>query len=202
MNMCCLLLLIAVLVGSSANFLDEVDFLSGLQRLQKREGSDKILQLNKGFLPQPLPLLMHRNNGSIHDTDAHFSMDALTSVLDVTTSSRTTPDKSAQSASFTCLSLPKVYDPHYFCAGVVDYPFIAPTGTTLDAMEVQARTAALYLTSFINAPCLSDMKRLICSSLYQPCVANGKPDLMHRPHYEVIHCRSLLQLFPMISPLT
>jgi hypothetical protein len=196
------LLLIAVLVGSSANFLDEVDFLSGLQRLQKREDSDKILQLYKGFLAKPLPPLMHRNNGSVHDTDAQFSMDVLTSVLAVTTSSRTTSGKSVQSTSFTCLSLPEVYDPHYFCAGVVDYPFIASTGTTLDAMEVEARTAALYLTSFINAPCLSDMKRLICSSLYQPCVANGKPDLMHRPHYQLIHYRSLLQLFPMIPPLT
>jgi hypothetical protein len=40
-------------------------------------------------------------------------------------------------------------------------------------MEVQARQAVLYLTSFINAPCLSDMKKLVCSSLYQPCVAKG-----------------------------
>lgn len=75
--------------------------------------------------------------------------------------------------AFTCQSLPQPYDPHYFCAGVVDYPFIVADGVTVLDMEMQARQAVMYLTSFINAPCLSDMKRLLCSSLYQPCVGNG-----------------------------
>lgn len=80
----------------------------------------------------------------------------------------------ATGPAFTCQSLPQPYDPHYFCAGVVDYPFVVADGVTVLDMELQARGAVQYLTSFINAPCLSDMKRLICASLYQPCVGKGE----------------------------
>lgn len=89
----------------------------------------------------------------------------------------------ATGPAFTCQSLPQPYDPHYFCAGVVDYPFVVADGVTVLDMELQARGAVQYLTSFINAPCLSDMKRLICASLYQPCVGKGEHTFL-----ETVHC--------------
>jgi hypothetical protein len=77
------------------------------------------------------------------------------------------------SKTFTCAVLPQKFDPHYFCSSVVDYPFILPQGVTVADMEIAVRKSVASLISFINAPCLSDYKRLMCAETYLPCVPNG-----------------------------
>jgi hypothetical protein len=122
---------------------------------------------------------LHLSNFTLEEaalSHGSFSLDHLKKILSST--AKATPSSDRQAPAFTCESLPAEYDPHYFCSGVVDYAFITPSGVTVDDMEVQARQAVLYLTSFINAPCLSDMKKLVCSSLYQPCVAKGNDSLL------------------------
>lgn len=171
--LCCLLLAVC-----SA---DELDVLTSLERRSSSavsKGSEGLLQYYKehsnSVLFSKLDKLRTSNSSSSKQDDLLFSPSRLKEVIASTATARATSRIHTQSASFSCLALPKEYDPHYFCSGVVDYPFIVPEGITLQMMEEQARGSALYLTSFINAPCLSDMKRLICSSLYQPCVPQGK----------------------------
>lgn len=136
--------LILVLISTCTYAFNEVDLLEGLSN---RLSPDNVEQYTKNI--------------------ASYQRIA------TTLSAKMSSHKTVQESSFVCQSLPKEYDPHYFCSGVVDYPFITPNGVSLIDMETQARTAVMYLSSFINAPCLSDMKRLVCSSLYQPCVPKG-----------------------------
>jgi hypothetical protein len=90
------------------------------------------------------------------------------------TSSGVIKEASKTPPPFTCAVLPQKFDPHYFCSSVVDYPFILPQGVTVADMEVAVRQSVASLISFINAPCLSDYKRLMCAETYLPCVPNGK----------------------------
>ncbi len=80
----------------------------------------------------------------------------------------------ASSSPFSCESLPAAYDPHLFCSGVVDYGFVVWAGTNASDLDLQARGIAANFNQFINSPCLSDVKRLICSNIYLQCVPDGK----------------------------
>ena len=76
--------------------------------------------------------------------------------------------------SFTCESLPENYTPFLFCSGVVSYPFYVPNGVDSASYDVQARELAESANSFLPTSCLSDIKKLICATVYNPCVPNGK----------------------------
>jgi len=76
--------------------------------------------------------------------------------------------------SFTCESF-ATFSPFQMCSDIVDYPFLVETSSTLAAMETAVR--AMLPTStlgFINNYCLSDLKKLVCARVYQPCVSGGK----------------------------
>jgi hypothetical protein len=79
-------------------------------------------------------------------------------------------------SSFTCQTLPAEYSPYNFCSGVVDYAFNVATGQNLTTLESTARTWASYYTTLINPGCLTDIKRMICSAVYLPCVPGVVPD--------------------------
>jgi len=82
--------------------------------------------------------------------------------------------KLATPTSFTCESF-ATFSPFQMCSDIVDYPFLVETSSTLAAMETAVR--AMLPTStlgFINNYCLSDLKKLVCARVYQPCVSGGK----------------------------
>ena len=65
------------------------------------------------------------------------------------------------------------YSPYDFCSGVVDYDFYLPDDATVASMSVHAnQLGSIIPTVFPNA-CLSDFKRLICSTIYLPCSSSG-----------------------------
>jgi hypothetical protein len=80
------------------------------------------------------------------------------------------PPRSPISYSFTCESLPSAFTPTMMCSGIVDYSFYLPTGTTVYQLELQARQKLVNLTLQVGQECLSNMKRLVCAQVYQPCV--------------------------------
>ena len=188
--------LIIVLISTCTYAFNEVDLLEGLSN---RISPDNVEQYTKNIAnyqriateSTQLSLdKMNWLNASLIDQKIKhpvFNWDEVKPRIASTLSAKMSSHKTVQESSFVCQSLPKEYDPHYFCSGVVDYPFITPNGVSLIDMETQARTAAMYLSSFINAPCLSDMKRLVCSSLYQPCVPKGTV-----PYYITLFSRTLV----------
>eukprot|EP01038_Epipyxis_sp_PR26KG_P008373 gene8373-11329_t len=105
------------------------------------------------------------------------------------------------SSDFTCESLDTKFDPTVFCSGVVDYPFIVfKNGYSKSALNSIAKSQGMYYNSFINVGCLSDVKRLICTTLYKPCVTGVKYN--DKSTYELTEgvllpykrpCRSLCQ---------
>jgi hypothetical protein len=76
--------------------------------------------------------------------------------------------------SFECVSFPAEYSPQVFCSGVVDYPFMVPSGESVESLEEYVRLESLYMNAFLAPSCLSDYKRLICASIYLECVPGGK----------------------------
>ena len=88
--------------------------------------------------------------------------------------STTMISRSLQSNSFSCEQLPKAYDPYTFCSGVVDYDFLVPYGSTKSDLNTIAVQSAEQFITFINASCLNDVKRYICSQVYLKCAPNRK----------------------------
>lgn len=88
---------------------------------------------------------------------------------------------------FTCMTLPPKYDPTMFCSGVVDYAFVVMHGTDLSSLDKKARLVATQVNSFINSPCLSDFKRLVCARIYLQCVPGGRYFKPHCPHKNISH---------------
>lgn len=78
---------------------------------------------------------------------------------------------SAYASTFSCEHLPADYTPYLFCSGVVQYDFFVTNGTTAADLDTQARGLAAYANTLLPTSCLSDMKKLICASVYNPCVA-------------------------------
>lgn len=83
------------------------------------------------------------------------------------------------SSSFTCETLPIGYSPFTFCSGVVDYPFIVEAGSSLADLELATRSALTPFNIFISPECMTDVKRLVCASVYKRCVDNGKLFMVH-----------------------
>ena len=88
--------------------------------------------------------------------------------------STTMNSRSLQSNSFSCEQLPKAYDPYTYCSGVVDYDFLVPYGSTKSDLNTIAVQSAEHFITFINASCLNDVKRYICSQVYLKCAPNRK----------------------------
>ena len=61
-----------------------------------------------------------------------------------------------------------VYSPYYLCSGIVDYEFYLPSNQTIEGLNLQAISMMSPSWGFLKAECKSDMKRLICSMIYQP----------------------------------
>lgn len=80
---------------------------------------------------------------------------------------------SQEDDEFTCGRLPKKYDPHFLCSGIVDYEFILLPGITAEGLNRFGSGWMKIFTRYLGSACLTDVKRLICSVLYKPCVADG-----------------------------
>jgi len=79
-------------------------------------------------------------------------------------------------SGFTCPSLPTTYTPYLFCSGVVSYPFFLPNGMNTTDLDKSARTLAQnFPQSILSSSCLSDVKRLLCATVYVPCVPKVIP---------------------------
>lgn len=76
---------------------------------------------------------------------------------------------SVHASTFSCERLPEQYTPYLFCSGVVLYDFFLPDGTSVADLDSQARGLAAYANTLFPSSCLSDMKKLICASIYNPC---------------------------------
>lgn len=106
--------------------------------------------------------------------------------------------------SFECATLPTTYSPTIFCSGIVTYPFYLANSNTLEDLENLARLKATGLNSFMSTSCLADVKRLICATVYQPCVSNGRlpslPDVLFSivtySHHFILHQSCLMMSAP------
>ena len=103
--------------------------------------------------------------------------DALHTLTKVAGSHTVATDGLIAPTTFTCVSLPTTYDPFTLCSGVVDYPFMMPFNSTLTTMDAAARAATSSGLAFLNSLCLTDLKRMICATVYRPCVTNGNCNL-------------------------
>jgi hypothetical protein len=68
---------------------------------------------------------------------------------------------------------PETYSPYYLCSGVVDYDFTLPLGETFDSLNSKAIVKMDSSWGFLNAECKSDMKRLVCATVYLPSTSSG-----------------------------
>lgn len=84
----------------------------------------------------------------------------------------------SQGSTFSCERLPLEYTPYLFCSGVVSYDFYVPVGVDSSSYDLQARDLAVAANSLLPTACLTDIKKLICATIYNPCVPNGKPDVV------------------------
>lgn len=65
------------------------------------------------------------------------------------------------------------YSPYDFCSGVVDYDFLVPTDATLASLGAAAFFFGSSVPPLFPHTCLSDFKRLVCASVYVPCVLDS-----------------------------
>ncbi len=74
---------------------------------------------------------------------------------------------------FTCENLSSTYSPYVTCSGIVNYSFYMPAGSTIQTLELSARSLLSGLSLPIGDTCLSAIKKAICAEVYLPCLNGG-----------------------------